>query len=570
MCTTYIFVHVITLVVSITCAFLTTLFQNDMEQYWVRCANCGAHSSPVTSSQVYLTSCGHFSCNHCLSQAPIPKPPSTGYCYDCKKPCAVINLSQKEKLSPDVGFYFQDPGPLLQKMLEVYNFQKIHRQRKYEIEMKQRLIQDIVTIRSIRERSEPYLQFYGKVYEALNVKYGVKPLTQKCEFSPTEIDEFVSEVAKIKHELNKRTRVAREERSDFDCTMADLEYRTPSQSSMCTPRQSPISGQRSIVASMGSAGGSGSGGRGEASSNFRAHVQNEMRSGGGRSTGGGNHSQCSTPAGSVGSKPSPLLNNKRASQQLSTPGTLPCFGHSNPYPNRMRHLSSMRTPSPHGNLTKDQLHLLQASLKPTPTGLNQPANSFHASHMSSTPMGMRPPGTGSIGSGGRSGMNISRSMLSQQRKQSVSCSGTLPCMISSNSPQSEIRSHGCSPMSVGGTPVGLGSKSYYPRSVRQPYRSQSPGCLASHKESSTIMSLDRGIPSGFPGARLARADGSKPSSTSQYGPGSREVQSEMVSRPRFQPHESTVSYLLHPPLQSEERVRLNTDPRKPLSGMFID
>ena len=65
----------------------------------------------------------------------------------------MVNLSQ-DKLSPDIAFYFKDPINLFQKMIEIENFQKLHRNRCMESAMKERYIEDILLLKAWRERAE--------------------------------------------------------------------------------------------------------------------------------------------------------------------------------------------------------------------------------------------------------------------------------------------------------------------------------------------------------------------------------------------------------------------------------
>ncbi len=502
----------------------------------MRCGHCGAYSSPVSSTQLYLTSCGHFSCNHCLLAAPLPKPPSTGYCYDCKKPCAVVNLSQKHKLSPDVAFYFQDPGPLLQKMVEVYNFQRVHRKRKYECDLKNRLLQDIAAIRSIRKRAEPYLQLYGKVYETLYQTYGVKPSAKKCEFTSAEIDSFIEKVTKIKQELDRGVQGGVRQKEAVTPAVhgipLDTSMTTPT---MTTPIRTPAQGQGSSM--------------------FRAKVQSEMRSGGGLST--GNASQCSTPAGSLCSKPSPLLTDHRASsQQQRTPGsgvrttpggvrTTPGGGSSaslsiiNSHRSRSLHLSDLQTPSPSGDWSESQRRIQSVSSKLSPSSLRAP-HSFLTPCLSSTPVDSRTPGYRSMGSSS-----------SRPSNQLLASSGSIQSMSlqrKSISPQHSQRQHSCSPMSVGGTPASMMSVNAGTGSVRKPY-------LSSSGSVGMVQVVDRR--SGPCGPASGSVAGNKLAPPSYcYG-------NEDQSRRQYRAGMSTTF------LSSSHTVGLHSVPRKPLSGMCV-
>lgn len=229
-----------------------------MDHWWVRCGNCFTFSSPLTYTFVCLTSCGHFVCNHCLRKSPLPKPASTGYCYDCKKPCSIVNLSQGDKLNPDIAFYFKDPVCLFQKIIEIENFQKLHRNRRVESIVKKRYIDDIIKVRLLRERVDKYLPYLRQIYSTLCTKYGIKP-TNQVNYNEAEINAFVDELVAVQRQLQ------------FQQTpnAMDVDARASSHSSKSTPmvQGSPAWSIRSGVG----------GARGTPGSMFRAHVQNEMR-----------------------------------------------------------------------------------------------------------------------------------------------------------------------------------------------------------------------------------------------------------------------------------------------------
>jgi len=544
-----------------------------MDHFWVKCGHCGAGSSVVTTTQLYLTTCGHFSCSHCLSQAPIPKPPTSGYCYVCKKPCAVVNLSQKDKLSSDVAFYFQDPGPLLQKMVEVYNFQKVHQQRKFENELKFKLIQDIECVRAIRERAQVYLPFYGRIYEFLNAKFGVKPSNQYSNFSSTEIDGFIAECVKIKQELDSASRKGKVD-SYLDLSRADR-CRTPSLSPQCTPRQTPVGGAlTSCYSSMASIRESG--GKGDRNSQFRTRVQSEMRSGGVVS-GGNGHSQNSTPAGSVCSKPSPLLADQRMSQQLPTPGSATAGKITNPYLSRGGHPSSLLTPPSSGRIM-EQGHLLT---KETPIVVRQTPSLF-PSHQTSIETCPRPTSVRHMGSRGwtRSATSSSYQLPQGVRPGSYRRpdAGMALHRRPSVSPQPPHKEGSVSPMSVGGTPapacVALGrpcAASVIPpntsRSIGLSRGSNIPEALCSSvKPSSVVGGPASSRMSACPGSSVALASGDM-SSASQY---SNKLQLNMsqarLSVPRRLSGESRMSTLLPPPPLPPQSVVLHSVPRKPFGS----
>ena len=237
-----------------------------MDHWWVRCGKCFAFSSPVSSTFICLTSCGHFVCNHCLQQCPLPKPANTGYCYDCKKPCSVVNLSQGDKLSPDIAFYFKDPISLFQKIIEIENFQRLHRNRCVEDAVKKRYIDDIMKMRAIRMRSEKYLPYLREIHSGLCAKYGIQPSNQTPNYTPTEIDAFVNE---LKEALRQQSQGTPSTGHSMDTDEAAL-----CRSNKSTPmvQGSPAGSTRSCVGGMT---------RGTPRTLFRAHVQSEMRGDGG-------------------------------------------------------------------------------------------------------------------------------------------------------------------------------------------------------------------------------------------------------------------------------------------------
>ena len=261
--------------------------------------------------------------------------------------------------------------------------------------MRKRLIQDIVAARQIRERSERYLPLVNKVYEVLYAKYGVKPLSQRCEFSPAEVEEFIREVMKARRPSGPRRGGSTLSAvvADPDASMMDVEQRTPSQLFMCTPRQSPVSEWGSAM-HVGSVCGNSSMSRGvEGSSLFRARVQSEMRAGGGG--GGGSSaspSQFTTPTGSVCSRPSPLLSDKRASQLLPLQCAIPASGHINPCSSKIMQPSSQWTPTTDSYNTNP---LRSAPHKPIQ---NCRTGSLMVDRQLATPMSARP--TANLGTRG--------------------------------------------------------------------------------------------------------------------------------------------------------------------------
>lgn len=241
-------------------------------EWWVRCGNCFSSTAPITLTTIFLTSCGHFVCNDCLAKAPIPKPAQSGYCYDCKKLCSVVNLNQGEKLSSDVAFYFKDPSALLQKIVEVDNFQKLHRRRRVEGRIRKKLIEDIIAAKLHREKTEKYLPLLEQIYNTLCSKYGIQPTAVKrIDFSPDEIGAFLGELVELDRQQSQmHAQMPGPVVAGQDFVM-DVDRRTPSQSGRITPMQQGSSPRSTIgIMSNKSIGA-------QNSQLFRAHVQKEMR-----------------------------------------------------------------------------------------------------------------------------------------------------------------------------------------------------------------------------------------------------------------------------------------------------
>lgn len=235
-----------------------------MDSWWVRCGNCFSPASPLTSTIIFLTSCGHFVCNHCLHKTPLPKPATSGYCYDCKKPCSVVNLSIGDKLSPDIAFYFKDLNSLFQKMIEIENFQKLHRNKCMEDEMRSRLSEDIVKVQLYRERCLKYMPYFRQVHSLLCTKFGIKPTRENVDYSPMQIDSFLEELQAF-----LRQQQVTPSRGMVGGGVMEVDSRTPSHSSSCSNQATPMM--------QGSPAGSGGStmitvGR-PPSSLFRAHLQ---------------------------------------------------------------------------------------------------------------------------------------------------------------------------------------------------------------------------------------------------------------------------------------------------------
>ncbi len=224
-------------------------------EWWVQCGNCSSYTSPLASISIFLTSCGHFVCNYCLNKAPSPttnpKSGNTGYCYDCKKPCSVVNLDQRDKLNPDIAFYFQDPSSLLQKVVEVDKFQSLHRDRRVENISRKRFIDDIVAARLIREKTEKYVPLLGKIQHILCSKYGINPgsINKQVNYRQEEIDEFIDELIKVrKQQEHKRALSALATQS----SAMEIDQRSPS---------SQLSQRTPTPGRGGGEGGGGGGGR---------------------------------------------------------------------------------------------------------------------------------------------------------------------------------------------------------------------------------------------------------------------------------------------------------------------
>ncbi len=298
-----------------------------MDPWWVRCGNCFSFASLFSSTAIYLTSCGHFVCNHCLHKSPLPKPASTGYCYDCKKVCSVVNLSQKDKLSPDITFYFKDPVSVFQKIIEVENFQKLHRDRYMEDVLKKQLMEEIVQMKASRERTEKYLPCLEQIYNYLCTKYNIKPTNQHIDYSPAQIAAFVEEMKEVKKQLYPSSIS-----QTPDVAAMDIDNRT---SSYSTP----------AAQGVGLVGGVQSTGKGDPNPQraqlFRAHVQNEMR---------GDALRMTPPTCSNTTRPSLLLSAART----TTP-----TGSSKTRPSPL--LSATRTTTPTGSITNKPSPLLSSS-----------------------------------------------------------------------------------------------------------------------------------------------------------------------------------------------------------------
>ena len=442
-------------------------------------------------------------------------------------------------------------------MVDVYNFQKVHRQRKFENELKFKLIQDIESVRAIREKVQSYLPFYGRIYEFLYAKFGVKPSNQYGNLSSTEMDGFIVECMKIKHELDSTNRRIGEEGSTFDISKTDR-CRTPLPSPQCTPRQTPLCG-----------------GRRDRNTQFRTRVQSEMRSGDVMCGGGeGSHSQNSTPVGSVCSKPSPLLADQRMSQQLPTPGSNAVDRRTvNPHANRGGHLSSLLTPPSTGRTAREQRQLLTTSLNENPAAIRQGQSLFHT-HQTSTETDLRPRQVGS-GALTRAG-TTSRYQLTHDVRPGCGRPGVdMTFQRRSVSPQPHHKEDSVSPMSVGGTPgnvvMGRLGTAFKPadssRSTRLSHGgTKTPDELCSSlKPSSAVVAANR-RPTACPGSSSVALAGRKMSPAA--GHYSKEYRS-MMPGARLSSYESRMSALLPPPPPPPQSVGIHSAPRKPFSGRSV-
>lgn len=231
-----------------------------MDPWWVQCSHCSSFASPLTSTVIFLTSCGHFVCNHCLHKSPLPKPSTTGFCYDCKKPCSVVNLSLGDKLSPDILFYFKDLTSLLQKMVEIENFQKLHRNRYMEGRLRRHIIEDIIKVQLYRERCDKYMPFFRQIQGFLCSKYGVIPSKELMNFSPDQIDAFVEELQAFQQQQGTPSYGNRE-----------VDSRMPSRAS--SDQATPMTQGSPTGTAMITVGRNAR----PPSSLFRTHAQNEVR-----------------------------------------------------------------------------------------------------------------------------------------------------------------------------------------------------------------------------------------------------------------------------------------------------
>jgi hypothetical protein len=88
---------------------------------WVHCNACGHQPSSEKGRKFLLTSCGHFYCNLCVEAGTKPA------CGVCKSACTAIQLTSQ--MAPNIQHYFSDPEDLMRKAMQVFTFQRGHRQR---------------------------------------------------------------------------------------------------------------------------------------------------------------------------------------------------------------------------------------------------------------------------------------------------------------------------------------------------------------------------------------------------------------------------------------------------------
>lgn len=88
---------------------------------WVHCNACSYQPSSEKGRKFLLTNCGHIYCNVCVEAATKPA------CRVCKSACTAIQLTSQ--MTPDIQHYFSDPEDLMRKAMQVFTFQRGHRQR---------------------------------------------------------------------------------------------------------------------------------------------------------------------------------------------------------------------------------------------------------------------------------------------------------------------------------------------------------------------------------------------------------------------------------------------------------
>jgi hypothetical protein len=100
-------------------ARIKTIHFQDMD--WIHCNACCYQPSSEKRRKFLLTSCGHIYCNICVEAGTKPA------CRVCNTECTAIQL--ESQMAPNIQHYFSDPEDLMRKALQVFTFQKGHRQR---------------------------------------------------------------------------------------------------------------------------------------------------------------------------------------------------------------------------------------------------------------------------------------------------------------------------------------------------------------------------------------------------------------------------------------------------------
>lgn len=88
---------------------------------WIHCNACIRQPSSEKGRKFLLTSCGHIYCNNCVEAGTKPA------CRVCNTACTTIQLTSQ--MAPNIQHYFSDPEDLMRKAMQVFTFQRGHRQR---------------------------------------------------------------------------------------------------------------------------------------------------------------------------------------------------------------------------------------------------------------------------------------------------------------------------------------------------------------------------------------------------------------------------------------------------------
>lgn len=312
---------------------------------------------------------------------------------------------------------------MFQKMIEIENFQKLHRNRCVENTVRNQLIEDIVQLRLIRERSEKFFPYLGQIYHILSSRYGVKP-NQHVNYTPAQITAFVDELKEIQRQQEHLSTPS----TGRGCDAMDVDIRTPCSNHTPMMQGASISPAGSRVVGMGGATNPGA-----SNSLFRAHVQSEMRREGGFQAGrrttpigerstpigsqsggrttpcggratpvGSQHGGRTTPISANRSKPSPLLTSSRAVSAQPIPPQHQQYAKGresfSPHYQQVAHRANL----PSTNLqpstcTPTHVQIRQAMLSSGPQANQQPPMS--------APLGLRSSSLG-VGSGKRSPIKL--------------------------------------------------------------------------------------------------------------------------------------------------------------------